>query len=74
MDNCDVIRPQWDHRDSDCTRYLETVKEALPRKLKKKYIDVQHTKLPFLLTAVSHSICYTSKCLIYPPNSKGWCQ
>lgn len=72
MDNCHAIRPPWDHRDSDCTRYLDTLKEALPRELKKKYIDVQCTKLPFLLTAVSHFICHISKCLIYPPNSKGW--
>lgn len=72
MDNCNAIRPPRDHWGSDCTRYLKTVTEALSRELKEKYIDVQHTKLPFLLTAVSRSICHISKCLIYPPNTKGW--
>lgn len=71
MDNCGAIRSPWDHQGSDCTRYLETATEALPRELKEKYIDVQYTKLSFLLTAVSHSICHFSKGLIYPPNSKG---
>lgn len=50
MDSWDSIRPPQDHWRSDGTRYLETVKEALPGELKKEYIDVQHTKLPVLPT------------------------
>lgn len=68
MDHCCVFRAPQDHQTSDCNRYGERAGE-----LKEKY-KVYSTELPFLLTAVSHAAPHISKCLIYPPTSKGWCE
>lgn len=39
-----------------------------------KVYEVQCRGLPFLLLALPHSAHHVSKCLIYPPTSKGRCE
>lgn len=63
-----MFRAPRDCQTSDCTRYGEKAGE-----LKEKQ-KMYSTELPFLLTTVSHAAPHISKCLIYPPASKGRCE